>query len=134
MKLSRNWLLPLIIVLLLLPSNFGFGGPEPIPVEDLRVTIVEENDDRGRGLDGAKINHHTEQVKAYLLSVPVEFRLIDDDRPEAAALVAGLREAGIDTRPACVGTQKSGGKRSWAFAFAETAEETIAALKKQGVE
>lgn len=106
--------------------------PPPPPPWKKTVVIVEEADDRMQGLQGAKLNGHIEQVRAYLKNLPSQkFLLLDDDQPAATPHVAVLESAGITTRPAMLVYPE--GRAVLCRAFGADAEATIEILKLLGV-
>lgn len=121
-------------------STFTVGGdpdpdPDPNPplppLTDLFVTILEEDQDRMKGLEGAKLNQHIFQVESYLKSLSVLHETMDDDQPAAGYYLKHLKE--IPSRPAIVIRDETNQTVVTVLSFGSSVDETIAKLKKLGV-
>lgn len=107
--------------------------PPPPPVTDPYVTLIEERDDGQRGLEGATITGHLEQIRSYLKRTKVGWQLIDQDWTNAAEYLNYLSNAKIRTLPALIITDQTTDTVVTVAAFGDSAAETIEILKKAGV-
>lgn len=105
-------------------------GPVP-PLSQLYVTILEESSDRSNGLEGAKLAQHLEEVRSYLVGLPVSYQILDDDMPEAQAWLTLLPSP---SRPVAVVSAPALNNRLIGVeSFGTDAAATIQRLKALGV-
>ncbi len=119
--------------------RIAVGGVNPSPdpplppiVTDPVVLIIEESDDRANGLEGARLNGHIAQVRAYLIATGVAWQMMDEDQ-EAARSERDLMVAQNVTSPALVIRDRSNPAVVTVLAFGADADETIAKLQKMGI-
>ena len=106
--------------------------PLPPIVTDPIVCIIMESDDQAKGLEGARLNGHIAQVRAYLIATGVAWQMMDEDQ-EAARSERDLMVAQNVTSPALVIRDRSNPAVVTVLAFGADADETIAKLQKMGI-
>lgn len=105
----------------------------PPPVTDPLVLIIEESDDRAEGLEGAHLNGHIAQVRAYLVATGIEYKMMDQHQPAASESLALMTAQNVTT-PALMVRDRATPTVVTVHAFGSDADETIAKLQAMGIE